>query len=270
MTEVEKCSQCEAPAAIRIDESSARCVDHARELLYAHACAVPSDINEHMPLLRELASRCRHVTEFGMRWARGSTLAFLAAQPEVLISWDLDPANVTGENAAGLVKLAGKTRFQPRTGDTLQIAPIGLYDRTDLLFIDTLHTAKQLLTELERHVDPKHQPVRKFLVFHDTKTFGLEGEDGSAPGLRAAIQQFQKYFAFPLWKLKHANGDERLVKAAKKGIALQTGGFQLLDLENNNGLVVLEHICADGHSPERSRSGRCLWCTQVPESEGGA
>ena len=181
---------------------------------YQRLCAVPSDINEHMPLLRELASKCDHVTEFGTRWANGSTVAFLAAQPKTFIAWDLDPLSIVSQRVLDLVMLRGSTNFQPRCGDTLVIPPV---EPTDLLFIDTLHTARQLKAELTRHADPMMQQVKKYLVFHDTKTFGDKGEDGSTPGLRAAIRWFQKEHAFPLWQLVE-------------------------DRENNNGLVVLKRI----------------------------
>lgn len=254
------------PAIAKIDIDAPMCDLHARENLYDKLCEEASDINEHMPLLRELASRCRHVTEFGLRWARGSTVAFLAAQPETLVSWDIDVKHVISARVQELTHLTSRTSFQPRVGDTLKIH----IEPTDMLFIDTWHTGKQLLAELERHVDPKAQAVRKYLVFHDTATFGVVGEDGSPPGLRTAIYQFQKFFSFPLWKLVHVNGDERLLKAAEKGLALQNhaGGYKLLDLENNNGLIVLEHVCADGHAPERI-GGKCVWCGQIPAEEAG-
>lgn len=174
----------------------------------------PADIWEHLPLLRSLAEECRRVTEFGVREGVGSTVAFLAAQPESLVSWDLQPYSIVSQRIADLIWRSGKTYFQPRVGNTLEIPPI---EETDLLFIDTLHTCRQLLAELERHADPRRDPVKKYLVFHDTETFGDVGEDGSRPGLRAAIRHFQKNHAFPLWKLAE-------------------------DRTNCNGLVVLEHI----------------------------
>lgn len=177
------------------------------------AALEPSDINEHIELLRKLASECDHVTEFGMRGGN-STAAFLAAQPDTLISWDINPYAVVSQRTADLLSVAGHTAFQPRVGDTLKIAPI---EPTDMLFIDTLHTAKQLKAELERHVDPITRPVRKYLVFHDTATFGTVGEDGSEPGLRAAIRYFQRCHSFPLWEL-------------------------IEDRQNCNGLVVLRRV----------------------------
>jgi hypothetical protein len=180
--------------------------------LYEAAVSTPSDINEHLPLLCDLASRCDHVTEFGMRGGV-STVALLAGQPKTLISWDVNPAAVISQRCADLMVRAGKTSFQPRVGDTRAI----IIEPTDLLFIDTLHTAEQLKAELIRHADPIENRVRKYLVFHDTKTFGMQGEDGSTPGLRAAIRWFQRCHAFPLWQLA-------------------------VDRENCNGLVVLRRI----------------------------
>lgn len=193
-----------------------------------------SDINEHLDLLKDLASQCDHVTEMGMRWASGSTIAFLAAQPKTFVSWDLDPYSIVSQQVANLLALRGETRFEPRVGSTLEV----VIEPTDMLFIDTLHTARQLKAELERHCDPKEHKVKKFLAFHDTATFGMKGEDGSEPGLRAAIRWFQKNFAMPLWQL-------------------------IEDRQNNNGLVVLKHVCADGHSPNLVR-GRCTWCGRLP------
>lgn len=211
----------------------------ALEEYYQRCVKEPSDINEHLPLLRELASECEHVTEFGLRWGNGSTVAFLAAQPAEFVSYDINPLHVLQQTVKDLAVNSGRTKFQPRVGDTLKIT----IEPTDLLFIDSLHTAKQLLAELERHADPKDQRVRKYLIFHDTATFGMVGEDGSTPGLRTAIRQFQRLFAFPLWNAVHP----------KHGV---------MDYENNNGLIVLTSVCAFGHGP--LKGSRCTWCGQVP------
>lgn len=178
----------------------------------------PTDIHEHMDVLRELGSECDHITELGMRWANGSTVAFLAAQPKTLVSWDIDPMSIVDQRVAELLAVKGRTNFQPRVGNTLEVT----LEETDLLFLDTLHTAKQLKAELERHsfvpgTWPPRPYVRKYLVFHDTMTFGRKGEDGSEPGLRAAIHWFQTKHAFPLWAVLH-------------------------DFENNNGLIVMERV----------------------------
>jgi hypothetical protein len=184
------------------------------EAHYEDLCTHPSDIHEHLPLLRELARRSEHVTEIGMR-SGISTTALLAGQPKTLVSWDLNPRAIVSQRTLDLLTLAGETRFQPRVGDSLEIE----IEATDFLFIDSLHTGQQLKAELARHGNK----VRKWIAFHDTETFGLRGEDGIEPGLRAAIKGFQQD-RFPLWSVKH-------------------------DWQNNNGLVVLEHVRADPARP---------------------
>ncbi len=172
------------------------------------ARARTSDINEHLDVIRKYAVRCDHVTEMGTRGADGSTIALLAAQPQTFVAWDINPFAIISQAVADLVVLSthGVTDFQPRVGDTLKIT----IEETDLLFIDTLHTGQQLLAELYRHGDR----VKKYIIMHDTMTFGTVGEDGK-PGLRSAIKTFQLN-RMPLWEL-------------------------IEDRENNNGLVVLRH-----------------------------
>jgi hypothetical protein len=183
------------------------------EQIYQAALTRASDIHEHLPVLREYASRCEHVTEMGLRWATGSTIAFLAAQPKKLISWDIEPAHVVSDNVRTLLQHKGATAWEPRCGNTLEIPPI---EPTDLLFIDTLHTFKQLFAELMRHGDS----VRKWIVFHDTDTFGYKDEDGGDIGLRMAIHKWQKEERFPLWRLVY-------------------------DSRKNNGLSIIQHARVD-------------------------
>ena len=165
------------------------------ETLYRQALETETDINEHLPVLRKLASQCDHVTEFGFRWGAGSTVAFLAAQPTVLVSWDVDPYVIIHQRTYDLLYYSGRTLFQPRVGDSTQVNIEG----TDLLFIDTFHTAKHLAAELRRHAFVDVNKVRRFLAFHDTETFGHVGEDGSEGGLLDAIHWFNKN-NFPLWR----------------------------------------------------------------------
>jgi hypothetical protein len=176
-----------------------RSAPEALERRYAAACATPSDIHAHLPLLRELAARCEHVTEFGLRWANGSTVAFLAAQPAVVVSWDIEPRHVVAQPVADLIAEAegGRTRFEPRVGNVLDVT----IELTDLLFIDTFHVARQLEAELAHH----GERARRYLAFHDTATFGRVGEDGTTPGLRDAIRDFQLNH-FPLWRV-HTDTD---------------------------------------------------------------
>jgi cephalosporin hydroxylase len=144
---------------------------------FISACNTESDIFQHLPLFNILAKTCKHVTEFGVRWGTSST-AWLN-NDVVLRAYDIKafPEAVTLFDKA---KKQGKDA-ELIIADTAAIADI---EETDLLFIDSLHTADHILKELRFH----HR-VRKYLIFHDTVTFGDIGEDGG-PGVMHAVQAF--------------------------------------------------------------------------------
>lgn len=155
------------------------CVGKSKESLetwYETASRTPSDINEHVETLRRYASQCKHVTEFGVRSAV-STVGLLAAQPSRLISYDIQMS----AEAEHLKRLQGETNFEFVVGDStkVQIEP------TEMLFVDTKHTADQLWAEFENLA--KH--VSRYIVLHDTVIFGETGEDGG-PGLMPAVRRF--------------------------------------------------------------------------------
>jgi predicted O-methyltransferase YrrM len=150
----------------------------------------PSDINEHCRWLRYMASQCEHVTEFGVR-SGVSTRALMAGlrsrgKGNKLISFDVvDNAKDTLMS----LSVASDVDFTFYVTSTLTTVPIA---PTDMLFIDSYHTYEQLTAELKRHGDS----VRRWIVFHDTKTFGSIGEDGTIPGLRQAITEYCRVSEF--------------------------------------------------------------------------
>ena len=169
------------------------------------AITTPSDINEHCPRLRELAGQCDHVTEFGMRPA-ASTVALLAGRPRVLVSYDRRRYPL----ADLLETLASPGVFRFLIGDSLssEIEP------TDLLFIDTTHTADHLSQELARHAEQ----VRRWIVLHDTTTFGERSEDGGL-GMSVALERFVR--DHPQWSVEeqhmHQHGLTVLARAPHSG-----------------------------------------------------
>jgi hypothetical protein len=140
--------------------------------------AAPSDIQSHLPALRALAARCSHVTEFGVRKGN-STIAFLAGLADrgggVLLSYDIAAARFEPP------ELPPGVEWKFTRADTSQLREI---DTTDLLFIDTLHTADQVRAEL------RHAPrVLDRIVLHDTVLFAGQGERDSL-GIAPAIFEF--------------------------------------------------------------------------------
>lgn len=152
------------------------------ETVYLRECARTSDINEHLPTLRQFAAECTSVTEFGVRTVV-STWAFLAAHPKLLRSYDL--VRHPNVDIALTQAKAESIDFKFQVQDV--IAHDFFIEPTDLLFFDTLHTFRQLSLELAKHAGA----ARKYMIFHDTVTFGHRDEGNSTgPGLVPAISAF--------------------------------------------------------------------------------
>lgn len=174
------------------------------EVEYERAIRTPSDINENVHILYDIAKECKTVVEMGVRTGV-STRAFLNTEVQ-LISFDM----VLNHDVQQLFDYAKKQNkdVQYIKDDVLKIK----ISECDLLFIDTLHTYDQLKKELELHGNC----AQKYLAFHDTHTFGLHGEDGrDKKGLLTAILEFLS--DNPHWKIKTHK-------------------------TNNNGMTVLERV----------------------------
>lgn len=147
------------------------------EMAYRLARDTPSDINEHIALMKAVAEPYDHITEFGVRGGV-STRAWIAAQPRHLHTYD---KSGVGPEIGELCEEAG-VKFKHTITDTMGLESIEL---TDLLFIDTLHTYKQLSHELSLG-----EFVQHLIIVHDTKTYETHGQDSTKPGLKAAIEAF--------------------------------------------------------------------------------
>jgi hypothetical protein len=168
------------------------------ENYYTGLCNSPSDINEHLPLLRSLSLECESITEMGVRWVV-STFAFVTALPKKLTCIDLFHPEHFGNEAKNRINLIeeyckiNNINFSLTIDDTLSID----IEETDLLFIDTLHSYYQCKEELKKHGNK----AKKYIVLHDTTLFGSNDDGGmmsSHPeryhptkhGLNIAITEF--------------------------------------------------------------------------------
>lgn len=158
------------------------------ETIYQMCLKHPCDTNELFPTLRAYAEKCDHITEFGVRGVF-TTWAFLARRPKRMVSYDIE-YNANIEGAKKEAEKAGIS-FEFRLENTLD----AVIERTDLLFVDTNHTYEHLKGELVRHA----QMVKKYILIHDTETYGEIGQDGG-PGEKQAISEFLA--AHPEWTQK--------------------------------------------------------------------
>ena len=171
-------------------------------------CSTPSDINEHLPTIRKCAEECDVVVELGVRCVV-STWAFVAAKPKQLISVDIKhPSEFGAANAIDMVStlcMEQGTNFEFILGDSRKVN----LPEHDLLFIDTLHNYDVLREELAN----QSIKTKKYIIFHDTTTFGNRDESGGGKGLNPAISEFISIN--PKWSIKYV-------------------------FTNNNGLTVLQ------------------------------
>jgi hypothetical protein len=185
------------------------------EAFYKQHCDEPSDINEHLPTLARYAAGCEHVTEMGVR-AVVSTWAFLQARPKKLVSIDIHAADITyAQWLAAMNDIELEFRLADTADESFEI------EETDLLFIDTWHIYEQLKRELDLHAER----ARRWIILHDTTTFGERGEGftyacATRParrrrGLWPAVEEFLlQNRQWQLWE-KYANNNGLTVLARR-------------------------------------------------------
>ncbi len=181
---------------------------HKLEEIVNIMAETPGDINEHISTLIKYGSECNHITEMGVRWIT-STWAFLGCVPKKLISIDMrNPstwnAGGEGENA-GIIQRGHNTieeveQIAKEIDVNYKFIQANVLDieieETDLLFLDTWHSYKQLKAELEKH----SSKARKYIICHDTTTYASTDETnyeilgpewkGEGKGIWPAIEEF--------------------------------------------------------------------------------
>ncbi len=146
-------------------------------------------VKPHLDILIDYASQCKTVTEFGVDTAC-STVAFLNSGCKKVYSYDV----VITPNARFVKQAADHDGmfFRLIEKDNLKAK----IRNTDLLFIDTDQWYGQLKAELMRH----HSRVKKWIVIHDTETFGLINPFDGRQGMKAAMYEFME--VHPEWQIK--------------------------------------------------------------------
>lgn len=193
MTDEFQCSTCGNPATVHqpspmIADASLLSMEH----VYTKVRNAPRDLDEHMPKLRELAELCPVITEISAR--RESTIAFMAANPKILRTFNTDVDAVV-LRAREFAKDATDIQFTPISDSSM----IPTIEETDLLFIDTEHHGKALEEELLKYAGQ----VKRFIVLHDTEMFGMQGQPDAEGkpqiGMMSAIGAFCR--SNPKWTM---------------------------------------------------------------------
>jgi hypothetical protein len=162
------------------------------------------DCSEHVKTLYKLARDCEHVTELGTH--RGnSTIAFVRARPFTMHTYDIKEHPRAKQIEA--LALCMNINFHYHIESTIDTT----IEETDLLFVDSLHVYDQVKKELELHGNK----AKKYLVFHDTETWGKRGEFNNR-GILDAIDEFMK--SNKHWNLKkhYSNNNGLTIYEQKK------------------------------------------------------
>jgi len=160
----------------------------------------PGDLDEHMDVIREYASKSETIVELGVR-KLVSTWALLAGYPKKIIC--VDNVHPRDYGAEGVLNDAiqsckeEKIEFEFLLANDLEIE----LPEVDLLFIDTLHYYDQLTAELKLHANK----AKKYIIFHDTEL----------PEMGQAIHDFLKINK--TWKIiEHHRNEHGLMVLGRK------------------------------------------------------
>jgi hypothetical protein len=150
--------------------------EHTIREMYEHHCHTPSDINEHIPILCQLAKECSSVTEIGVRsivstWGILQGLTESPYYPRTYTGIDLAPPPLKTLHLANKLASQQGINFKFCLADDRYF----VLDPTDMLFIDSLHTYCHLTYELENFSDH----VQKYICLHDTSApWGNKNDSG--------------------------------------------------------------------------------------------
>ena len=156
---------------------------------------VPRDLDRHMPMLKDLAANCDHVTEFTKR--RESSVALLAGNPSKVVSYQQERDVLVTHTLHDILKRSPTQRkmaWTSHVGDTLEVEII---EPTDMLFVDSEHNGRRVYAELAKH----GHMVNRYLVFHDVALYGAKGDDGKAgliSGIKKYVDENPEWFAMYL------------------------------------------------------------------------
>lgn len=195
--------------------------------MYELSCVRPSDINEHVPLLRKLAKECSSVVELGVggmvsTWGILQGLSESPFENKSYVGVDIKYPS------GGLVQLA--QYFSKPQGIDYQFLEINDLEfdmePTDLLFIDSLHTYAHLTYELETF----SSKTNKYIAMHDTSDPFAFADCGRYQGDRSE---------YPLF----INREKRGTWVAVWDFLAKHPEWQLIERRfNSYGFVILKRI----------------------------
>lgn len=195
---------------------------------YIQLCNNISDINEHLPILYNLATECESIIELGVRgcissWALTNGLLNNNMKNKKLLLNDLMPCDID-ELLYFTKNLDIQLRYQ-------WINCLHLEEQVvDMVFIDTWHVYGQLKRELEKF----SKFATKYIVMHDTTIDEIYGDT-----IRCCLdaEKQSQESGIPVEEIL-----EGLGRAISEFLQNNTNWQLKKKYTNNNGLTILEKI----------------------------
>lgn len=190
---------------------------------------------QHFSTFYHFGTKCKRIVEMGV-WQAVSSWAWVACDPSYLRLVDVQkvPGGQHDEIEEEAKKMGMDFKFEigdtghgaifknqkiaerelSKRGNVSEVPNYIMDDNIDLLYIDSYHSYTQVKAELELHA----HKVNKYLVFHDTETFGETHDYDGDLGLNPAIREY--IAEHPEWYYIHkvSYGDGCTVLGNKKNV----------------------------------------------------
>lgn len=198
---------------------------------------IPRDLEQHMDFLKDISSKCSHVTEISKR--KESLIALAAGKPKKIVSHNIEIHSMLER----VEELATDTEMER---SFLRSTDVDSIEKTDLLFIDTVHTYPMMMDELRKFAPS----VKRFIVARGTQTNGEIGEDGGR-GILHALRLFMK--ENPKWSViehhEHQYGMTVLGRLKKDKPKLPSAAR----MAGNLAIALTEHVATGGNKTSKKK-----------------
>lgn len=145
--------------------------------------AIPRDLDQHAQLLRE---ECGGLDVVELTKRRESAVFILAGNPRSLVTYSREPDPLYSAAHVALQRSpTPKADFRSAIGTNLDTLAVEI-PACDVLYIDSIHSAERVYTELSKH-GPK---VRSKIIVRGTGDFGDTAEGGGSPGLYYGVYRW--------------------------------------------------------------------------------
>jgi len=208
------------------------------ETRFVYLCNQPSDINEHLPTLKEYAQQCTSAFETGVRGVISSyALLYGLVKNTTTNNKRIFLNDIEKCDIDEFLKIAEhnsiSVKYEWRNNLELDFLEGESYDLT---FIDTWHIYGQLKRELAKF----SKITNKYIIMHDTEVDGIYGETLRNSGLRYNPDEINR-----LARATKIPGDEilkGLIPAINEFLNVNKNWVIDRHYKNNNGLTILKRI----------------------------